>query len=106
MIDNYKYPVGILLIFLGILFFLKQTGILPDGIADVLFDWRNVPIYAGAVFLFARNLRVALILFAIGALTHISNLIAWSKDYSQFVWPVIIIVVGIILLLSSKMSKK
>lgn len=105
MIDKYKYPIGISLVIIGFLFFIKQTGVLPDSINDFIFNWRNIPIFIGFIFLFTKNLKESLILFAVGILAHIDTIIGLTKSYSKFVWPVIFMVVGVILVLSQKFKK-
>ncbi|NDV46963.1 hypothetical protein D0T49_07875 [Paludibacter sp. 221] len=97
---------GVTLLLFGILFLLKQLGIVPANVAGVLYDVRNYPIFIGVIFLICyRNKSVGWILLLVGVLLRISDIIKLTSQWSNFIWPVLLIVAGVILVFGVKKGK-
>ena len=97
---------GISLLFFGILFLLKQLGIVPDGIANVLYDVRNYPIFLGIIFLICyRTKSVGWILLLVGALLRMGDIVNLFGQWSNFIWPSLLIIAGAIMVFGVKKGK-
>ncbi|MFV0471552.1 MAG: LiaF transmembrane domain-containing protein [Paludibacteraceae bacterium] len=98
---------GVSLLFFGILFLIRQLNFLPDDISALVFNFKNYPIILGIIFfLFHKNKNIGLILLLVGILFHIETIIGWTKNISQYIWPLLLILAGIILVFGVKKGKK
>lgn len=98
---NGRIAWGVTLIVFGVLFLVKiLLPNLPDALEKVLFDFRNYPIYAGIIFLiFNKNKNPGIVLISIGILLRISYLVYWFRNAGDIIWPVLMIIAGILLIL-------
>lgn len=97
---------GITLLLFGILFLIKQLGIVPGNIATVLYDVRNYPIFIGVIFLICyRTKSVGWILLLVGLLLRISDIVKFTSQWSNYIWPALLIIAGIILVFGVKKGK-
>ena len=97
-----KQGWGITLILFGVLFFIKQTGILPASVDYYVMDWHNYPFYAAVVFFAVKEFKVAIILTVIGLLFHGAEIIKLTKNLSHYMWPLLLVAAGVVLLVSRK----
>ena len=105
MKDN-RLAWGISLLLFGVMFLLRQLGIFSPEIADVLFDFKNFPLIIGVIFLiWHKNKSIGMILIVVGVLLRLQEIIHWTQNLSEFVWPLLLIAAGIILLFGVKKGK-
>ncbi len=105
MKDN-RLAWGISLLLFGVMFLLRQLGIFSPEIADVLFDFKNIPLIIGVIFLiWHKNKSIGMILIVVGLLLRLQEIIHWTQNLSEFVWPLLLIAAGIILLFGVKKGK-
>ena len=105
MKDN-RLAWGISLLLFGVMFLLRQLGIFSPEIADVLFDFKNFPLIIGVIFLiWHKNKSIGMILIVLGLLLRLQEIIHWTQNLSEFVWPLLLIAAGIILLFGVKKGK-
>ena len=105
MKDN-RLAWGISLLLFGVMFLLRQLGIFSPEIADVLFDFKNFPLIIGVIFLiWHKNKSIGMILIVVGLLLRLQEIIHWTQNLSEFVWPLLHIAAGIILLFGDKKGK-
>lgn len=97
---------GITLLLFGILFLLRQLKFIPTDIAPYIFDFKNFPLAIGVIFLlFHKNKSIAIVLLFVGLLLRLSEIIQFTRHVSDFVWPVLLIVAGAILVFGVKKGK-
>ena len=97
---------GITLLLFGILFLIKQLGIIPANVANILYDVRNYPIFIGVIFLICyRTKSVGWILLLVGVLLRISDIIKLTSQWSNYIWPALLIIAGGILVFGVKKGK-
>ena len=100
--DN-RLAWGISLLFFGLLFFVKHLMVLPPEIADILFDFRNYPFILGAIFLLThKNKNIGIVLLVVGVLFRLSDIIYFTRHISDFIWPTLLIIAGLIVIFSKK----
>jgi hypothetical protein len=104
--DN-RLSWGITLIFFGVLFLLNRLHVFPDSMAQYIFEFRNYPIYAGIIFLLTnKNRTIGIVLLVIGLFLRLSDIIQMTRNFSDYVWPVLLIVAGVILVIGIKKGKR
>lgn len=104
--DN-RLSWGISLLVFGFLFLINQMHILPANIADYVFDYRNYPIILGVIFLlFHKNKSIGIVLLVVGVLFHLQHVIQWTRNFSEYVWPLLLIVAGAIMVFGVKKGKR
>lgn len=102
--DN-RLAWGISLLFFGLLFFAKQLMVFPPEIADILFDFRNYPFILGAIFLLThKNKNIGIVLLVVGVLFRLSDIIYFTRHISDFIWPSLLIIAGLIVIFSKKIK--
>ncbi len=97
---------GITLLLFGILFLIRQFGIVPHNVGIILYDVRNYPIFIGIIFLiFYRVKTVGWILLLLGLLLRLSEIIKFTSQWAHYIWPALLIIAGIILVFGVKKGK-
>lgn len=93
---------GMILIALGLLWLLRNTGLLPEPVWDFLISWKVLLIAIGAVMLFDKGSRfVGIILIAVGGFFLISDLADLPFSFWRVFWPAILIIIGLYLIFGS-----
>ncbi len=94
-----KIGWGLTSVIVGTLFLLKYLQILPASLGSWIFDYRNLFILIGLIFtLVGKNRSLGLILILVGAGLYLNEIITWTKTMSNIIWPILLIVVGVVLL--------
>ena len=107
MSKDSRFPWGISLLVFGIFFLIRQLGIFSPEVDDLIFDLRNVLLVVGVIFLITyRNKAIGIVLISIWALFYLKDLILWSRNLSDFIWPLLLIAAGALLVVSAKRNKK
>ena len=92
-----KVLVASLFIISGILLFARNVGWMSYEIFDIVVSWHTLLIILGIYTMTHRHYISGLILTLVGAYFLIGGL-SWLPENSQaFVWPVALIVAGIVL---------
>jgi len=100
--DN-RLAWGVTLLVFGSLFLIRQLQILPSGIATYIFDFKNYPLIIGLIFLlFHSNKNIGIVLIVVGLLFRISDIIQLTRHVSDFIWPVLLIIAGGIMVFGVK----
>lgn len=107
MSKDSRFPWGISLLVFGIFFLIRQLGIFSPEVDDLIFDLRNVLLVVGVIFLITyRYKAIGIVLISIWALFYLKDLILWSRNLSDFIWPLLLIAAGALLVVSAKGNKK
>lgn len=97
---------GVTLLFFGLLFLAKQFGIIPPHIASTLFDMRNYPIFIGIIFLICYRIKsVGWILLLVGLMLRVNDIVKLTSQWSNYIWPALLIIAGGILVFGVKKGK-
>lgn len=100
--DN-RLAWGVTLLVFGILFLIRQLQILPDDFAKIAFDFKNYPLIIGLIFLLCHsNKNIGFVLIIVGILLRLSDIIHWTRDISNFIWPILLIIAGAVLVFRKK----
>jgi hypothetical protein len=94
---------GITLLFFGFLFLIRQIHILPLEIESLIFDFKNYPLFMGIIFLiFNSNKTAGIVLIVVGLLFRLSDIIQITRHVSDYIWPVLLILAGGVLVFGIK----
>jgi len=97
---------GVSLLIFGIIFLVKQLNIIPEELHGYIFDYKNYPLIIGVIFLlFHKNKSIGLVLIVVGILFRLSDIIRLTQHISDFIWPVLLIIAGAILVFGMKKGK-
>jgi hypothetical protein len=100
--DN-RLAWGVTLLVFGCLFLLRQLHIIPADIAHYIFDIKNYLLIFGLIFLaFHSNKSIGIALIIFGLIFRLSDIIHWTRNISDFIWPVLLIVAGAVLVYKRK----
>jgi len=100
--DN-RLAWGVTLLVFGCMFLIRQLHILAPEIDSVIFDFKNYPLIMGIIFLLCHsNKTVGIVLIVVGLLFRLSDIIIWTRHISDFIWPVLLIIAGGILVFGVK----
>jgi len=100
--DN-RLAWGVTLLVFGCLFLLRQLQIIPPGISTYVFDLKNYPLIIGAIFLlFHSNKNIGIVLIVVGLLFRLSDIIQLTRHVSDFIWPVLLILAGAVMVFGTK----
>jgi len=100
--DN-RMAWGVTLLVFGCLFLIRQLQLVPAEIAPYLFDFKNYPILIGVIFLlFHSNKNIGIVLIVVGLLFRISDIIQLTRHISDYIWPVLLILAGGIMIFGNK----
>jgi len=98
---------GISLLLFGVMFLLRQMGLFPHEASEIIFDFKNFPLIIGVIFLiWHKNKSIGLVLLVVGMLLRLQDIIHWTQSLSEYVWPLLLIIAGVILLFGAMKGKK
>ncbi len=99
-----RYVAGIILILVGVVFFLDNIEIIPDAVRDYLMTWQMLVIGIGVISLFSERSRYSgLILIGIGTFFFIPRLFDYDAlSFSKMFWPLLLIFIGSMLILKHR----
>lgn len=100
--DN-RLAWGVTLLVFGCLFLIRQLHVMPAELANIVFDFKNYPLIIGIIFLLCHsNKNIGFVLIAVGLLFRLSDIIHWTRDIFDFIWPVLLITAGALLVFRKK----
>lgn len=103
---NNKIALGVVLIIVGFLLVIRNTGFMPDYFVDIVFSWQMILIAIGAVLTIGSGNRgPGLILLAVGGFFLLPEIFDMAYRPYRLFWPAIFIVIGVIVLTNSRWLK-
>lgn len=106
-IDRQKL-VGLLLLLVGIAFFIRFTDIVPAEFPDYLFSWKTFLIALGLIFFITEKSKITgTILILLGTIFLLSDIYGISsREILKYLIPAIFIGVGMILIFKGNKFKR
>lgn len=102
--SNNKLAFGIIILIVGLFYFLDKTGLLSQ--VPQIGKFLNLGTFllvAGLIFLFSRADKMIGITFtAIGVFMNFNSYFSWLKGYSTYLIPIGLIAIGAYMIFSSK----
>ena len=103
--SNKRMSFGIFLIALGAFWILERLGLIPDFLGDILISWQMLLIGIGVFSLIGGNKTPGVILIIIGSFFIIPEIAPIPDKLRQIGWPLIIIAIGVVLLITHSRKK-
>lgn len=102
--NNDKLSLGITLLIFGLLFLLDKLGLLVQ--IPIKYNFISVSCFflvAGITFILTQPKRgLSWVLLAIGVFLNSDIFFGWMNMYSKFIVPIILVIVGIVMIVTSK----
>lgn len=95
-----KSLAGISCVLCGFLYLIHELNMSCSDM--IIFDPKIYPLYISAIFFLGRQRDIALLSFIVGVVVLFPKLVDLMDNYSDLIWPVIIIVIGVILVFGNK----
>ncbi|MBR5973477.1 MAG: hypothetical protein IK017_12615 [Paludibacteraceae bacterium] len=99
-----KILFGITLVLFGVLFLLKELNVISSD--NILLDFKMFPIYLTVIFLYGKDTKVASIFGIIALILWIPELAEFIGDFAHLLWPLLLIGLGVLLIVSVKKKKE
>lgn len=102
-LQNNRAIVGIILVLVGLFLVMRNTGIFPDFIENVIFSWPMLLVTIGLVITIGSSggKTSGVIVMAVGAFFLIPHIFRETFNVDMF-WPSIFIIIGIIFIFSKR----
>lgn len=104
-VSNKRTYLGLFLIALGSLWILERLNLIPESWNNVLISWQMLLIGIGVFSLIGGNKTTGAILIVIGGFFIIPELAYIPDELRRIGWPLLIIGVGVVLLLTHSRKK-
>jgi predicted membrane protein len=102
-LQNNRAIIGIVLVLLGLFLVMRNTGVFPDFIEDIIFSWPMLLVTIGLVITIGSSgsKTSGIIVMAVGAFFLIPHIFRETFDVNMF-WPSIFIIIGIVFIFSKR----
>ena len=100
---NNRIIIGVILILAGLALVIRNTGVIPYFIDNIIFSWQMLLIAIGFIIMFGSgNKTPGIIMMAVGGFFLVPEILheTW-KSYRLF-WPAIFIIIGAIFVINSR----
>ncbi len=102
-----KVAIGVVLVLLGFMLVIRNTGLMPDYFEDIIFSWQMLLIAIGfAMSLSTGNKTPGLIVMAVGGFFILPEIFDIPFRTYRLFWPAVFIIVGIIILTNARWFRK
>ena len=104
---SHHYVLGTVLIIIGAALILKNTGVFPVFIKNIIFSWQMLLVVIGLIVTLGSSGEKTggAIIMAVGAFFLIPKIFGGIFDINLF-WPAIFIIVGLIIIFSRRINLK
>jgi len=103
--SNKRVYFGVFLIALGAFWILERLGLIPDFLNDIFISWQMLLIGIGVFSLIGGNKTSGVVLIVIGSFFIIPEIAPIPYELRRIGWPLIIISIGVVLLLTHGRKK-
>ena len=102
-LQNNRAIIGVVLVLVGLFLVMRNTGIFPNFIDNIIFSWPMLLVTIGLVITIGSSggKTSGVIVMAVGAFFLIPNIFRETFDVNMF-WPSIFIIIGIIFIFSKR----
>lgn len=102
-LQNNRAIIGVILVLVGFFLVMRNTGIFPDFIDNVIFSWPMLLVTIGLVLTIGSSggKTSGIIVMAVGAFFLIPHIFRETFDVNMF-WPSIFIVIGVVFIFSKR----
>jgi predicted membrane protein len=103
--ENKRVYLGVFLIAIGGLWILERLDFIPDIWEDIFISWQMLLIGIGVFSLIGGNKTTGIILILIGGFFLVDEVYTIPRELRQIGWPVVIIGIGVVMLVTHSRKK-
>ena len=102
-LQNNRAIIGVILVLVGLFLVMRNTGIFPGFIENVIFSWPMLLVTIGLIITIGSSggKTSGIIVMAVGAFFLIPNIFRETFDINMF-WPSIFIIIGVVFIFSKR----
>jgi predicted membrane protein len=102
-LQNNRAIIGVVLVLVGLFLVMRNTGLFPNFIEDIIFSWPMLLLTIGLVITIGSSgsKTSGIIVMAVGAFFLIPQIFRETFDINMF-WPSIFIIIGIVFIFSKR----
>ncbi|MBK7132075.1 MAG: hypothetical protein IPH69_04395 [Bacteroidales bacterium] len=102
-LQNNRAIIGVVLVLLGLFLVMRNTGVFPEFIEDIIFSWPMLLVTIGLVITIGSSgsKTSGIIVMAVGAFFLIPHIFRETFDVNMF-WPSIFIIIGVVFIFSKR----
>lgn len=98
-----KVAIGLVLILLGFMLVIRNTGLMPGYFEDIIFSWQMLLIAIGFIMILGTgNKAPGLIVMAVGGFFILPEVFDIPFRTYRLFWPAILIIIGVIVLTNAR----
>ena len=102
-LKNNRAFIGVILVLVGFFLVMRNTGVFPGFIDDVVFSWPMLLVAVGLIMTLGNSEKTAgVIIMAVGGFFLIPHIFRETFHVYNIFWPSIFIIVGIIFIFSRR----
>ncbi|MEA1886452.1 MAG: DUF5668 domain-containing protein [Bacteroidota bacterium] len=102
-----KIAIGVVLILLGFMLIIRNTGFMPNYFEDIIFSWQMLLIAIGFIMtLGTGNKTPGLIVMAVGGFFIIPEVLDIPFRTYRLFWPAVLIIIGIIVITNARLFRR
>ncbi|MBS0010954.1 MAG: hypothetical protein KFF49_06070 [Bacteroidales bacterium] len=102
-----KIAIGVVLIVLGFMLVIRNTGLMPGYFEDIIFSWQMLLVAIGFIMILGTgNKAPGLIVMAVGGFFLLPEVFDIPFRTYRLFWPAILIIIGIIVLSNAQFFRK
>lgn len=103
--SNKRIYLGLFLIAIGSFWILERLDLIPDIWNDILISWQTLLIAIGIFSLIGGNRTTGTVLIVIGGFFLLPELFTIPPELRKIGWPLLIIGIGVVLLVTHSLKK-
>lgn len=103
--ENRRIYLGIFLILIGGLWILERLDFIPDAWENIFISWQMLLIGIGVFSVIGGNKTTGTVLILVGGFFLIDEVYTIPRELRQIGWPIIIIGIGVVLLITHGRKK-
>ncbi len=102
-----KIAIGLVLILVGFMLVIRNTGLMPDYFQDIIFSWQMLLIAIGFIMILGTgNKAPGLIVMAVGGFFILPEVFDIPFRTYRLFWPAVLIIIGVIVLSNARWFRK
>jgi len=102
-LTNNRVIIGVVLLLAGLCLVIKNTGIFPDYLVQIIFSWQMLLVAIGLVMTLGATEKTAgVIVMAVGGFFMIPLLFRVTFHMYNMFWPAIFIIIGIVFIVTKR----
>lgn len=102
-----KVYLGVLMVIIGFIYILRNLGIIPYNVSEILFSWPTFLILLGVFFYIAnRNMIMSVAFTTLGLFFLVPHIFHVPLNFRHVFWPIVLVFIGIVMIFRKPVDGK